>query len=692
MLSEAEARRKGRRDGDVATPRETASEHPGAKHRSRPDLHTALDLDAEPQLPVELAGLRHLLTPDVLRHAQMRARTMGVGGDQVLLHAGLISPEALAAAQAAHLGIDLWDGEPVLLLPAEDVPGALRAGLALAGTRQAPVLVAGVRGRALRRLAEELAAAPAEATRVRLTSPETLRAALARHGAGGLAQAAADGLRQRHPHLSAADAPQGRRLAWPFLMVAAGLLLLAFFAPAALQMAVLGAVSTVFLCALGLRLASCLMPEPAPALPRLEDRHLPVYSILVPLYREAAMVPRLASALAALDYPPEKLDIKLILEPDDAQTRAAILAAHLPPRFEIITAAPIGPRTKPKALNAALPFARGTFVAVFDAEDVPDPGQLRAALACFQRGGPQRACVQARLVVENARERLITRHFAVEYCAHFDVLVPALAAMGMPILLGGTSNHFRRAALESAGGWDAYNVTEDADLGLRLSRLGWTIGAIASDTLEEAPVTLHAWLRQRTRWMKGWAQTLLVHVRSPGALLADLGLPRLLVALLLTAGPFVAMAVHPFSLAAVGHHLWTTAFAGHERTWGEVATLALCYVNLGLGYGVTAIISLLGLARRRRLAEAWILIGLPVYWLLQSLAVWRALADLATDPHRWDKTEHGTSRALRGTTPSSQAPAHITQDHITRRRSAAASAAGRLALNGARNVPDLSIR
>lgn len=632
MLSEVEACGK-RPDENVRPVRDRAA-----------GPQTAHDLPGIRGLPVELAALRPLVPPLALRWALLRARSVGVGGDEVLLAAGLVTPDAVAAAQARHLGLKLEDGASELILPEEAVTGALRAGHAFLRTESGPVTVAAVRGKALRQFVDALT--HGTRPRWRFTAPERLRAAIARHGAGTLAREAADGLRLRHPHLSAATIPHGIRLAAPLALGLAVLLAAANLAPAGLRMAALGVLSALFLCTLGLRLASCLIPRPVPAAPRLPDRDLPVYSLLVPLYREAAVVPRLVAALGALDYPREKLDIKLILEPDDHETRAAIAAAGLPPWFEVITAPPVGPRTKPKALNAALPFARGPFVAVFDAEDVPDPGQLRVALARFQRGGPKLACVQARLVVENAREAWITRHFAVEYCAQFDVLLPALGAMSMPILLGGTSNHFRRAALESAGGWDAYNVTEDADLGLRLTRLGWDIGVIASDTLEEAPVTIGAWMRQRTRWMKGWAQTLIVHARAPRRLLRDMGPLRMLVALLLTAGPFIAMTVHPVSLAAVLHHLWTRPQGHVPPGWVEIATLALCYVNLFLGYGVTAALTLVGLARRGRLREAAILLTLPFYLLLQSLAVWRALADLVRDPHRWDKTEHGMSGAL----------------------------------------------
>lgn len=594
-------------------------------------------------LPPELAALRSRFHPDVLHWALRRARQVGVGGDEVLLHAGLVTPDELACAHAHHLGLPLAllaGRDPAsarLRLSPDRAVAALRAGVVPQRGAHGLGFILAPRGKDVRKLANNL-------TRevrpdLSLAAPERLRAAVAQRARQALAWQAAEQLRETMPHLSAANIPRGRTLGAVLAFAAVALLALGVFAPAELGLCAIVALSLLFLCAMGLRLAGCLVPEAAQVPPRIADRDLPVYSLLVPLYREAAVVPRLVSALRDLDYPPEKLDIKLVVEPDDDETQRALAAQPLPPSFEVLVAPASGPRTKPKALNAALPFARGTFIAIFDAEDRPEPGQLRAALEAFRRGGTRLACVQARLVVDNPLDSWVSRHFAVEYCAQFDVLVPALAAMRLPILLGGTSNHFRRAALEQAGAWDAYNVTEDADLGLRLIRAGWEVDVIAADTLEEAPVRIGAWLRQRTRWMKGWAQTILVHGRNPAAMVREIGAARAFAALLLTAGPFAAMAIHPISLLNV---IWHFAQGGRDvSSTAEAVALALSYANLLIGYAATLLVSLVGLRRRRRLGEAWILMTLPLYWVLQSVAVWRALFDLVRDPYRWDKTEHG---------------------------------------------------
>ena len=235
------------------------------------------------------------------------------------------------------------------------------------------------------------------------------------------------------------------------------------------------------------------------------DDDLPVYTILVPLLHEAHLVPDLVAALGRLDWPRERLDIKLIVEaddPDDRRRGARPGGRTRPSRSSSCRQGQ--PRTKPKALSFALPFARGDFVTVYDAEDQPHPQQLREAYATFARSPHEIACLQATLAVDNGDASLLARLFAIEYSALFDGLLPTLAALDMPLPLGGTSNHFRREALVEVGGWDPFNVTEDADLGLRLARFGYRSGTIDLPTFEEAPATLGPWMRQRTRWFKGW--------------------------------------------------------------------------------------------------------------------------------------------------------------------------------------------
>jgi cellulose synthase/poly-beta-1,6-N-acetylglucosamine synthase-like glycosyltransferase len=344
------------------------------------------------------------------------------------------------------------------------------------------------------------------------------------------------------------------------------------------------------------------------------------------------------------DYPPEKLDIKLVIEPDDAETRAALTRLRLGPPFEILTAPNAGPRTKPKALNAALPFARGSFTVIYDAEDRPERHQLRRALDMFLDDAAL-ACVQARLTIDNTADSWLTRIFTAEYAGQFDVFLPGLAALRLPLPLGGSSNHFRTAVLREVGGWDPYNVTEDADLGMRLSRCSYGSAVIASTTYEEAPARLVPWLRQRTRWFKGWTKTWLVHMRAPHRLLRDLGLSGFLTFQLVVGGNVLAALIYPIFLAGV---LYEFAMPGLSDPETNLAIpVGLHAATLVAGFFASAFVSWRGLLQRGLTASSWVLALMPLHWLLLSVAAWRALYQLLRDPYYWEKTEHGLAHTSR---------------------------------------------
>jgi cellulose synthase/poly-beta-1,6-N-acetylglucosamine synthase-like glycosyltransferase len=306
-----------------------------------------------------------------------------------------------------------------------------------------------------------------------------------------------------------------------------------------------------------------------------------------------------------------------------------------------------GPRTKPKALNVALPFARGNYTVIYDAEDRPECDQLRRALRAFGAGGEELACVQARLCIDNTADGWLARLFTAEYAGQFDVFLPGIAALHLPLPLGGSSNHFRTESLRAVGGWDAYNVTEDADLGMRLARFGYRAGVISSTTYEEAPARLGPWLRQRTRWFKGWMQTWLVHMRQPGRLLRDLGLPGFLSFQLIVGGNVLAALVHPLFMGGL---IYSVA-SGAPMWRGDsavVAILAALYATtIVIGYLTSAFLSWLGLMRRGLLGTAWVLLLTPLHWLMLSLAAWRALYQLIVKPYAWEKTEHGLAKNSR---------------------------------------------
>jgi cellulose synthase/poly-beta-1,6-N-acetylglucosamine synthase-like glycosyltransferase len=279
---------------------------------------------------------------------------------------------------------------------------------------------------------------------------------------------------------------------------------------------------------------------------------------------------------------------------------------------------------------------------VYDAEDRPEPDQLRRALDAFAVGGDRLACAQARLTIDNTADSWLARMFTAEYAGLFDVFLPSLAAWRLPLPLGGSSNHFRADILRWVGAWDPHNVTEDADLGMRLARFGYRTTVIASTTYEEAPARLRPWLRQRTRWFKGWMQTWLVHMRAPRQLMRDLGPRGFVVFQLLAGGSVLSALVHPLFLAKLS---WDVASA---QTSAAEALVGSPYAGLLLfGYLASTMLALFGLARRRLLKCAWALLLMPIYWLLLSIAAWRALDQLVRDPYRWEKTEHGLARNSR---------------------------------------------
>ncbi len=425
--------------------------------------------------------------------------------------------------------------------------------------------------------------------------------------------------------LSAAYAPG---IAFPAICAAIGL---PFLAIACLRLLALG-------------LAGNLQPnrnEPRQSLDALPEP-LPRYAVLVPLYRETAVIDQLIDALLELDYSADRLQISLVVEEHDHPTREALARRSLPAHMRVVVVPPGNPRTKPRALNFALQDAVGDYVVVFDAEDMPEPDQLKRALSLFQSAQGKVGCVQARLGLYNPNASLLSRQFTIEYNALFGALLPVLAYLRLPVPLGGTSNHFPRRILQAAGGWDAYNVTEDADLGIRLARLGLEVQVINSTTWEEAPETFRVWLCQRTRWLKGWMQTYLVHMRQPGRLWRELGTWQYLGFQMLMCAMLFSALVHPVFYVLLGINLVSTGtLSGSSTGAGTDVLFSFGLANLAVGYlsaialGATAV----GRSQRTR-GLAWHALGMPVYWLLISLAGYRALWQLATDPFSWEKTPH----------------------------------------------------
>ncbi|WP_267118152.1 glycosyltransferase family 2 protein, partial [Xanthomonas sacchari] len=376
----------------------------------------------------------------------------------------------------------------------------------------------------------------------------------------------------------------------------------------------------------------------------LGDEDLPVYTVLVPMYKEPDVLPILANALRRLDYPTSKLDVKLVLEADDTETIEAAKALGLEAFFEIIRVPPSQPKTKPKACNYALRFARGQMLTIYDAEDKPEPDQLKRVVAAFRKSPADVACIQARLNYYNADENWLTRMFTLEYTLWFDFYLPALETLRIPIPLGGTSNHFRLDILRKVHAWDPYNVTEDADLGVRLTQQGYRVSVVNSTTFEEANVSIPNWIRQRSRWLKGYMQTWLVHMRDPVQLYRSTGVRGFWGFQLFVGGTFFTALAAPLMWLSYG--LWLAVGSKFFDPFFPPALLYLSLLNLLLGNGFLIYMTLVAAFKRDYFRLAPYALTVPLYWLLQSIAAYKGLWQLIRNPFYWEKTTHGISKHM----------------------------------------------
>jgi cellulose synthase/poly-beta-1,6-N-acetylglucosamine synthase-like glycosyltransferase len=512
---------------------------------------------------------------------ERRAEATGVGADRVLIAAGVMDEEEylLALSQSLGLGYETLEDCARDACPLDDLQlaEAAKTGLLLLRGGDGHVFV--VAPRSVRYLVDYAADNPA--LNFRLTSQARLNAFIARSNRAFMGHHAAEALNDTLPDLSAASR-HPRRWLWLAATAFAISAVITFSEPALMAAEIM--LSATFLAWLLLRLIGSSIAKPVQAVQRIPDAELPIYTIIAALYREAGSVQQLVTSIRQLDYPPEKLDIKIVIEPDDLETGLALALLDLAAPFEVITAPASGPRTKPKALNAALAFARGTFTVIYDAEDRPEPNQLRMALDRFQSGGDELACVQSCLTIDNTDDGWLARLFTAEYAAQFDLFLPGLARLHLPLPLGGSSNHFRTEVLREVGAWDSYNVTEDADLGTRLARFGYRCEVIASTTYEEAPATLRRWIPQRTRWFKGWLQTWAVHMRTPGRLLRELGLTGFLSFQLVVGGNVLSALVHPVFLASLIYSLTAGRSVFSLESFSDAVLTSFYATTLAAGY------------------------------------------------------------------------------------------------------------
>ncbi|WP_299297488.1 glycosyltransferase [uncultured Tateyamaria sp.] len=389
-----------------------------------------------------------------------------------------------------------------------------------------------------------------------------------------------------------------------------------------------------------------LMTDRVPAqqepLPKAPTGRLPRVSVMVPLFKEERIAEALIARLSRLTYPKALLEVVLVLEAKDSVTRATLARTDLPRWMRVIEVPDDGTiTTKPRALNYALDFCNGDIIGVWDAEDAPETDQLEKVAAHFAQAAPDVACLQGILDYYNSRHNWIARCFTIEYASWWRLVLPGVAKMGLVLPLGGTTLFFRRTILEELGGWDAHNVTEDADLGIRLARNGYRTELIPTATFEEANARAWPWVKQRSRWLKGYLITYFVHMRSPRALLADLGWKRFLGLQAMFLATFSQFAALPllwsFWLPTFGLPHPVTATLGSSIVW-PLAFFFIATELLNIFIGVLATSD-----RDRRHLIPWVL-TMPLYFPLGALASYKALYELVTAPFYWDKTQHGTAQ------------------------------------------------
>lgn len=393
--------------------------------------------------------------------------------------------------------------------------------------------------------------------------------------------------------------------------------------------------------------ASLTCPRPSPTRPSIKDLkgfRLPRVSVLVPLLREKEIAQALIARLSRLTYPKSLLEVVLVLEANDSLTRDTIARTPLPPWISVIEVPDTGTlKTKPRALNYALDFCRGSIIGVWDAEDAPEPDQIEQIVTRFHDAPDNVACLQGVLDFYNSRSNWIARCFAIEYATWWRMVLPGVARLGLVVPLGGTTLFFRRDILERLGAWDAHNVTEDADLGLRLARRGYVTELMPTATYEEANCRLWPWVRQRSRWLKGYLITWCVHMRRPRTLAKDLGLMRFIGVQAIFLATF-----SQFALAPLLWSLWLSFFGLHHPVtdWLTPPLMTAIFTLFILSELLNLCTSAIAVSKRgHRHLLPWV-ITLPLYFTLGAIAALKALYELYRSPHYWDKTAHGSAMPL----------------------------------------------
>lgn len=368
----------------------------------------------------------------------------------------------------------------------------------------------------------------------------------------------------------------------------------------------------------------------------------PAYTILCPLYKEGNVLPQFISAISKLEYPKNKLQVILLLEADDKETITQAHAMSMPSNFEILIIPDSFPKTKPKACNLGLEKATGEYIVIYDAEDIPESNQLKKAFLAFEKSSENTVCIQAKLNFYNPRQNLLTRAFTAEYSVWFDLVLTGLQEIKAPIPLGGTSNHFKTKILKDIGGWDPFNVTEDCDLGIRLVKKQYLTAVLDSTTHEEANSNLWNWLKQRTRWVKGYIQTYFVHMRHPGEFAGNWKHPQVITFQLIVGGKVLSMLINPIMwILTISYFVLRSQIGEAVEILFPGPILYMSFFSLVIGNFLYIYYYMIGIAKRQHYDLVKYVIFVPFYWLGMSIAAYRAIFEFGFKPYYWFKTTHG---------------------------------------------------
>jgi cellulose synthase/poly-beta-1,6-N-acetylglucosamine synthase-like glycosyltransferase len=361
----------------------------------------------------------------------------------------------------------------------------------------------------------------------------------------------------------------------------------------------------------------------------------PTYSILLPIYKEKEIFKQLYMAIESLDYPKDKLDIILLIEEDDIEIKEYLKNFNLPYYWRIIEIPDFQPKTKGKALNFGLYEAKGEFIVIYDAEDIPEKNQLKKAVLGFRKVPENVVCLQSKLNYYNPNQNLLTKWFTAEYSSWFDLYLPGIDSVEAPIPLGGTSNHFKTEILRELKGWDPFNVTEDCDLGIRIFKNGYRTKVLDTTTWEEANSELKNWIKQRSRWVKGYIQTYFVHIRNPFKLIKKMGMKNFIHFNLIVGGNFFVLCFNPIAWV----FLFNWIIFSHKIYFPNIFFLIITPTLL-FGNVVFVIINILGVLKRKWYNLIIPAIFIPLYWVLMSIGALKGLFQFFKKPHYWEKTQH----------------------------------------------------